>query len=229
MNLNTFGGCIRGGDYDVLIVHGNAAINENVTFDTLVVKGILQTSICKGRRIVMDGGILNSSGKIVADSLSGHGRICAQQHISSRNVAFIGELETHSRLIVKESIRLKGLIKAESLIASKAKVTGHTNIERYAETDRLEIAPLRTTMFERLGMNEYLEPNNVQRIEATNVMLCDTICQKINAGYVTLSGSTRVEKVTYDGDLRLDRTSSVRIIEPRWNIDQDEDLQRKVA
>ncbi|WEV63342.1 hypothetical protein [Bifidobacterium sp. ESL0732] len=229
MNLNTFGGYIKGGNYDVLITHGNAVMQENVRFDTLVVKGILQTSACRGRRIVIDGGMLNSSGEIVFDSLSGHGRICTQQHISARNIAFIGEMETYSRLAVKESIRVSGSVKAKSLVASKAKITGHTSIKEYIETGRLEIAPIRTTMFERFKMNEYLGPNSIQRIKAMDVILRNTICEKIDADYVVLSSHTHVEKVLYDDDLRLDRTSTVRLIERRWNMGEDEELQRKVA
>ncbi|WEV45953.1 hypothetical protein OZX62_05645 [Bifidobacterium sp. ESL0690] len=231
MNLNTFGGYIKGGDYDVLITHGNAMMREDVTFDTLVVKGILQTTVCRGRRIVMDGGILNSSREIVSDSLSGHGRICAQQHISTQKIAFIGDMETNSRLTVEQGIRVNGSINAKSLVTPRAKITGHTRIAECAETGKLEIKPIHTAMFERFGMNEYLEPSNIQRINATNVVLCNTNCQKIDAGYVALSGHTHVERVIYEGDLRLDKTSSVRLIEHRWDMEDDEDdeLQRKVA
>ncbi|WEV66677.1 hypothetical protein OZX72_05230 [Bifidobacterium sp. ESL0769] len=231
MNLNTFGGNIKGGDYEVLITHGNAVMQEDVTFDTLVVKGILQTSVCRGRRIVMDGGILNSSGEIAADCLSGHGRICAQERICSRRIAFIGDMETASQITVEEAIHVKGSVDAESVNASTIRITGHANIKGSAESNKLEIKPIRTAMFERFGMNEYLEPSNIQRINATNVVLCNTNCQKIDAGYVALSGHTRVERVIYEGDLKLDRSSRVRLIEHRWDMDEDEDgeLQRKVA
>ncbi|WEV58295.1 hypothetical protein OZX67_05525 [Bifidobacterium sp. ESL0728] len=229
MNLNTFGGTIEGNDYDALITHGNAVMQQGVTFDTLVVKGILQAPSCHGRRIIMDGGMLNASGEIIADSLSGHGHIVAHKHIDSRKISFIGEMKTDSRIVVKESLQVNGSIKAKSLVAPNAKIIGHTHIEEYTESGKLEIKPMQTTMFERFGMNEYLEPNNLQRIVATNVVLCNTICKNIDASYVALSGHTHVEKVVYEGDLRLDKTSSVRLIEHRWDEDEDDMIQRKVA
>ncbi|WEV73337.1 hypothetical protein OZX74_05130 [Bifidobacterium sp. ESL0798] len=229
MNLNTFGGFIKGGNYDILITHGNAVLQENAKFDTLVVKGILQTSTCQGRRIVIDGGMLNASGEIIADSLSGHGSVCARQRICARNIVFIGKMKTSMQITVKETIQVNGTIDAKSLTSSTAKLIGHTDIKECTETGRLETVPIRTAMFERFGMDEYLGPSNIKRIVATNVALCDTICQKIDAGYVTLSGHAHVEKVIYDGDLRLDKTSSATLIEHRWAEDEDGRLQRKVA
>ncbi|WEV52170.1 hypothetical protein [Bifidobacterium sp. ESL0704] len=229
MNLNTFGGTIKGGDYGVLIVHGNARMYENVTFDTLVVQGILQAAFCRGRRIVMEGGMLNCSSRLVSDSLAGHGRISAKQCICSRRIDLTGEIKTDHGLYVKTTARVNGLVEAKSLTATDARITGHATIGEYAEADRLEIRPIRTTMFERFGMKGYLKPSSIPRITADNVVLCSTISQKIEAGYVSLHDHTHVEKVIFDDDLRFDRTSSVKLIERRWNEGEYEALQRRAA
>ncbi|WEV76232.1 hypothetical protein [Bifidobacterium sp. ESL0800] len=229
MNLNTFGGTIQDGDYDVLITHGNTIMRENVTFDTLVVRGILHTSLCRGRRIMMDGGILSCSGKIVSDRLSGHGSIRAKQHISSRRIGFIGEISTDANIVVKETLQIDGSIDARSFKATNARIAGHTAIKDFAETNRLEIRPIQSTMFERFGMGKYLEPNSIQRIVATSVALSNTVCRNIDAGYVALSSHSQVEKVIYDNDLRLDKTSRATLIEHRWNENDHDELQRKVA
>ncbi|WEV41396.1 hypothetical protein OZX57_04890 [Bifidobacterium sp. ESL0682] len=229
MNLNTFGGLVKDGDYDVLITHGNAVLSEHATFDTLVVKGILQTGICQGRRIILDGGLLSSSSDIISDSISGHGSIRASASIRSTHVDFIGDLICNQHLAIRERIRVNGLVDTRSFQARNANIIGHINVHKHLEADSLSVQPMHTAMFERFGMSEYLKPNEIEGIEARTVTLSNTICGSIIADTVCLSGNTHARKVLYDDDLKLDRTSSVTVIEHPWKEEDDDGLQRKVA
>ncbi|WEV68487.1 hypothetical protein OZX73_04055 [Bifidobacterium sp. ESL0775] len=229
MNLNTFGGYIKDGDYDVIITHGNAVLSERAIFDTLVVEGILQTGTCQGRRIVLEGGMLSSSSGIIADSISGHGSVHAATSLRAAQIDFTGDLASDRLLSATGRIRVKGSVEAQVFRAQDANVTGHIRVQDHLEAERIEVSRLHTAMFERFGMDEYLKPNEIQGIEARTVTLRNTVCGDITADTVRLAGNSHAQKVKYDNDLRLDRTSSVTVIEHRWKEDEDDEPQRKVA
>ncbi|MDF7664970.1 hypothetical protein [Bifidobacterium sp. ESL0745] len=229
MNLNTFSNYISRGNYDVLISHGNAALSPDVTFDTLVIKGILQTTCCRGRRIIIDGGMLNASGGIATALLSGHGCVTAGKSIEATAITFIGELSTAYTLKANHCVQVNGVLSAKSLTTKHATIVGHIDIGQSAQIHNLEVMPMHTAMFERFGMNKYLKANSIEQIVADNVTLSNTICRTIDADAISLSHHTQVRKAIYSKELKFDRTSNVTVIEHRRSEDTDDGIQRKVA
>lgn len=229
MNLNTFSSYISRGNYDVLISHGNAVLSPDVAFDTLVIKGILQTTCCRGRRIVIDGGVLNASDGIATALLSGHGCVSTGKSIEATAITFVGEISAACALNADHCVQVNGALSAESLATKYATITGHIDIGQYAHTRNLEVIPMHTTMFERFGMDEYLKANSIGQIVADNVRLSNTICHAIDADAISLFHHTQVRKAIYGKELKFDRTSNVTVVEHRRLEDTDDGIQRKVA
>lgn len=229
VNLNTFGGYIKDGNYDVIIAQGTTVLSPSVTFDTLLIKGIMRANGCTGRQIRLEGGMLDGSGSIDADCLSGHGHIHMSGSIQVNRIDFIGELIVDDQLRCDGTLNATGLLTCHSFQSQRSHIAGHVRIADTSKAIRFEIASLYSTMFERFGMLDYLKPSTIQGIEANTVILNHTVCDSINADTVRLSGNTRVGKVRYEQNLDLDRTSNVTLIESNWRRDNTPELQRKVA
>lgn len=229
MNLNTFGGYIKDGNYDVIIAQGTTVLSPSVTFDTLLLKGVMRANGCTGRQIRLEGGILDGSGSIDAGCLSGHGYIHMSGSIQVNRIDFIGEIIADDQLRCRGTLSTTGLLTCHSFQSQRSQIAGHARIADTAKADNFEIAALHSTTFERFGMHDYLKPSTIQNIEASTVILNHTVCDSINAGTVRLSNNTRVEKVRYEQNLDLDRTSNVTLIERNWKRDNAHELQRKVA
>lgn len=229
MNLNTFGGYIKDGDYDVIIAQGTTVLSSSVTFDTLLLKGIMRANGCKGRQIRLDGGMLDGSGSIDAETLNGHGHIHMRGSIRVNCLNFIGEIITDNHLRCHGALNTTGRLTCHSFQSDSSRIEGHARITGTSIADSFEIAALYSAMFERFEMLDYLEPSTIQGIEANTVTLNHTVCDNIKADTVRLSGNTRVRKVRYEHNLDLDRTSNATLIERNWRSDSAPELQRKVA
>lgn len=229
MNLNTFGGYIKDGNYDVIIAQGTTVLSPSVTFDTLLLKGIMRADGCTGRQIRLEGGMLDGSGTIDAKCLSGHGHIHMSGSIQVNQIDFIGELITDDQLRCHGTLNVTGLMTCHSFQSERCHIAGHVRIADTAKVDSFEIATLYSAMFERFGMPDYLKPSQIQGIEANTVILNHTVCDSINADTVRLSRNTHVGRVRYKQNLDLDRTSNVTLIERDWRRDKAPELQRKVA
>ncbi|WEV71792.1 hypothetical protein [Bifidobacterium sp. ESL0790] len=231
MNLNTFGGVIKAGHYDVIIAHGTSTLEPGVRFRTLVIHGVVDTAECVGGAVVFDSGMLTCSGDVDVEDIQGHGRCHVAGGLRCETMRFIGEMNVNGGLRCRGALRIVGYAHASSIAAREGlKLVGRGE-SPLLRAHHIVVKPIRSAMFERFGMRDYIGKSEIHSAEAHSVRLWNCDCGKITAENVQLNAHTSAKEVIYGNDLNYDRSSNV-IMMRRVRDDEGErdvEAQRKVA
>lgn len=227
MNLNTFGGAIRPGRYDAIIAHGYCRMEDGVRFTTLVVRGTVEASADITGSIVMQSGELLCQGDLDAETIHGNGDIEVKGSLRCGSMSMTGRLAVQGPLDVGSDLTLLGAFSGNTaIVAGKATFLGHCDIGSIDATEVVS-KPIRTAMFERFGMKEYLEPSRIGLVDADLAKLHWTVCHKAITDQLELTGHCRVGELVCFDSFRHDVTSSAAAI--HFIDDEADGPQRKVA
>lgn len=231
MNLNTFGGIIRAGRYDAIITHGTSTLEPGVRFRMLIIHGVVETTECAGGTVVFDSGMLICSGDMAVGDIQGHGRCHVSGGLRCESMQFTGEMAVNGSLRCQGMLRIVGCTHASSIISRESlKLIGHGE-SPLLRADHIIIKPMRSAMFERFEMHDYMGKSEIRKAEAHSVRLWSCDCDKITGENVQLNAHSQAKEVIYVNDLSYDRSSNVTMMRRVCanNGEQEWEVQRKVA
>ncbi|KFI46658.1 hypothetical protein GA0061078_0411 [Bifidobacterium bohemicum] len=227
MILNSFGGLIQPGDYDVVVAQGWCQLKAGVRFATLIIRGVVIAGACNGGRIIMQSGVLSCDGDLTVDSIEGQGNLDIHGSLRCGRITLTGEMTVTSRIQSGSSVVVFGMLEAESLCTpGDVRMIGHCSIGSI-DACHLVVKPIRSAMFERFDMKKYLTPSRFDLIEAQVAQVHWIRCRKIVADDVELTGHSDIRELVYAERFRRDVSSSVELT--RFIGDPAYRNQRKVA
>ncbi|MDF7663739.1 hypothetical protein PT282_03525 [Bifidobacterium sp. ESL0763] len=229
MNLNTFGGPIRAGRYDVIVVNGACTLERGVRFSTLVVRGVLDCPECVGGAVLFESGTLACGGGMEVGDIHGHGRCDVAGGLRCHAMRFTGEMRVRETLECQAGARIVGLARASDVRAGgDLRLVGRLEVVSLTARD-IVVKPIHSAMFERFGMREHIGRSAIARAEARGVRLWNCECGRICGGTIRLSAHSQAKEVIYEDDLGYDRSSEVMLMRRVRDEGPELEAQRKVA
>jgi cytoskeletal protein CcmA (bactofilin family) len=208
MKLNTFGGVVRRGNYDAIIAQGWCRFEHGVTFNNLIVRGVVEIESCQGGQVVMQSGVLHCNGDLNVDAIEGTGNVEIHGSLRCQRIALTGSMICEDMIRTDANVEVYGAIQTRSLTTPEStRIIGHGIIDSI-DVRHLDVKPIHSAMFERFGLKEYLTPSCFELIEADTAQLHWVQCRKIVADTIELTGSSKVGEVVYTKRFRHDASSS---------------------
>ncbi|MCH4209221.1 hypothetical protein [Bifidobacterium sp.] len=212
MNLTSFGGFIRAGNYGHLALNGPHTLERGVRFEQLTINGRVRASGYRGRHVVVSSGHLVSDGDMTVQRISGHGRMQLRGRLECAAMEFIGELEISRPLICTGQLSVYGSLTSTSQITAQS-------FTMYGVLEALElharealIEPFETKLATRLGMTDYRARSHVKTIHAGTLTARRLNCATLNVDSATLRDGCAVEHAEFIDELAVDQSSSVMML-----------------
>ena len=115
MNLRLSDGHVAAGRYRTITAQGQTDIEPGVTFETLVVAGMVSIGTCQGGSVDCRAGRMMCTGNMAVRRIDGYGEIHVSGSLSCETLRFVGTVHAGGRISCAGDIAINGRLRNDNI------------------------------------------------------------------------------------------------------------------
>ncbi|KAB8295545.1 hypothetical protein [Bifidobacterium avesanii] len=202
------GGEVRAGQYNRIVVFGDAVLDDGAAFDLMDVHGSVAAHNVRGGVLYVDGGMMQVTGSLRVQTLGGNGDVDVTGAVRVGRMQFTGVMQTDRAVRVIDSLDLSGILRnGQRIDADSVRMDGFMEVADLHAVHAVSIRPLETMMLRWNCFRQYDHGSTADSISCMDLDAKDLACPLIRANTVTLRGASYAQDVHCAKTLSLDRSS----------------------